>query len=441
MKKKIKLQTLKGFRDFLPEEAIKRQCLYEIIRSVAESFGYDPLETPTLEYGETLLGKYGDEADKLLYLFKDRGARTVGLKYDQTVPLARVVAQYPAIPMPFRRYQFQSCFRQEKPQKGRFREFTQLDIDILGLEDALADAEIVAIICAIYKKIGFKRFTVKLNSREILMALLAKAKIPEEKRVPAIRVIDKKDKIGINGVIKELSQKLDIKKNMITVLVETIKMLSGLEDNFGSKDKPLSPAFLPRFQKPLADLKLVFNNAIKMGASEEFLEFDPTLARGLDYYTGTIFEVMVEGYKGGSVLAGGRYDKLIGMFSGKDVSGVGFGLGFDRTLEAASEFGLIPDLKTKTKVLVTVFSDELVDNSIKIANFLRGKGVNTEIYTDPQVKLDKQLKYADRKGISFVIICGPDEVKNGLVVIKEMKTGKQRKVKAEEAVKALIDNG
>ncbi|MBI5451857.1 histidine--tRNA ligase, partial [Candidatus Gottesmanbacteria bacterium] len=373
----IKPQTLKGFRDFLPQNVIKRQFIIDKIKKVFELYGFDPLETPALEYAETLLGKYGNEADKLLYLFKDRGGRNVGMRYDQTVPLARVIAQYKnEISFPFKRYQIQPVWRAENPQRGRFREFMQCDIDTVGIGGIRADTEIIACVIASIKKLGFKRAKMIVNDRTVFVHLQPKY----------VAAIDKLKKIGKEGVIAELISK-------------------GYDKNDAGK---LINSFDAK--KPTPHIISLFQLLREYGLEEnkDYL-FDPTLARGLDYYTSTIFELVADDYLSGSLGGGGRYDKLIGKFIGEDIPAVGFSFGFDRLLEAMDQLQLLPQLKSLTKVLVSVFSPEFLNISLKTVSLLRDAGINTEIVFDTNIKLDKQLKYADKKGIPYAAIIGPDE--------------------------------
>jgi len=416
MKKKIiKPKTLKGFRDFLPEQMVIRQKVIDTLRRVFESFGFEPLETPALEYGETLLGKYGAEADKLLYLFKDRGGRDVGLRFDLTVPLARVAASYPNLPMPFKRYQLQPVWRAEKPQKSRYREFWQCDIDTLGAKSPIADAEIIAVIYQSLKDLGFEKFTIKINSRQVLFQLMEKAGVSQEKWLSVIRSLDKISKIGRERVEKEL-----IKKNLNN---QTIKML------FTSINKAA----------PDDNLKKVLKSLLLFKVPEIFYQFDPTLARGLDYYTGPIFETIVEKPKIGSITGGGRWDELIGKFTGKNIPATGTTIGLERIIDVIQELNLWSKIeKTKTRVLITVFSPELLESSIKLASKLRKTGINIDLYPDPNVKLDKQLKYADRKGIPFVIILGPEEVKNKTATLKDMKSGEQQTLDLKDLPSRLM---
>ncbi len=401
----IKPQTLKGFRDFLPKEAIKREYTTRKIREVFECFGFDPLETPALEYAETLLGKYGEEANKLLYLFEDRGQRKVGLRYDQTVPLARVIAQYKnQLPFPFKRYQIQPVWRAENPQKGRFREFMQCDIDIVGAGGVDADAQIISCALATAKALGFKNVKMLVNDRLIFGDL----------PVRFIITIDKLEKVGQEAVVAELVAK-GMEKTKATELIKS----------FANK-------------KPTDSLIELSSQLRKMGLEEDRdFEFSPTLARGLDYYTGPIYELIALGYTGGSIGGGGRYDKLIGQFTGDNLPATGFAFGFDRLIEAMEEMKLMPDINSLTQALVTVFSEELLPKSLAIVSLLRDNCVNSDIYLGANVKLDKQLKYADKRGIPYVIIIGPEEAKDNTVKIKNMKTGEQKSVPEKDLVSLL----
>ena len=396
----IQAQTLKGFRDFLPEEAIRRQKVITTIKKVFERFGFDPLETPALEYASVLMGKYGEETDKLLYLFEDNGGRKVGLRYDQTVPTARVISQYQDIPKPFKRYQIQPVWRAENTQKGRFREFLQCDADIIGTNSILADAEVIALVSTVIKELGFLQITIAVNDRTIF------GDIP----MKAITIIDKLNKIGPDGVKTELAEK-------------------GFD--------PLLLDELTKREMP-ARLKEVLDLLPQFGIDESRISFSPTLARGLDYYTSTIFEVSIEGYTAGSVCGGGRYDNLIGQFIGQEIPAVGFAFGFDRLIEALIEQERLPLLSTNSSALVTIFNEALVNESLAVVQNLRMNGISSEITLDPTAKLEKQLKYADRKGISFVIIQGPEEAEKNVFNLKNMRTREELKgITLEEIISKL----
>jgi len=402
-KKLIKPQTLKGFRDFLPEDALKRQWLVDKIRQVFELWGYDPLETPTLESLEIFEGQIGED-EKLFYKFKDPGGREVALRYDQTVPACRVVGQYnQQIPLPFKRYQIQPAFRAEKPQKGRYREFLQCDADIFGLESPFADAEVIALSLDIYRQLGFKKIKVLISDRKLLKDIPYKA----------IVAIDKLKKIGEDGVLTEM-EKRGISLNKAKQYLEYIVNL-----------------------KPNKTISIIFDYLNKLGFDKNWYAFDPTIARSFSYSDGPIWEIEIPGFKAGSVLGGERYDQLVANISGIKIPATGFGLGFDRTLEAADQFGLIPNLETTTKVLVSIFSSDLITYSMNVVKALREARINTDLYSDPEIKLDKQLKYANKKGIPYVLILGPDEVKNNKVTLKNMKTGEQKIISLNQAIQEI----
>ena len=401
--KKDKAQLLKGFRDFLPDNALKREWLKEKISATFQKWGYDPIETPTLEPLELFENQIGED-EKLFYKFQDLGKRKVVLRYDQTVPACRVVAQYyQQIPMPFRRYQIQTVFRAEKPQKGRYREFLQCDADIFGVKSPIADAEVIALSLDIYKDLGFKNAKVLINDRALLKDIPYKA----------LDSIDKFKKIGEAEVLEELQKKgfnsNDSKKYLAVVM--------GLEPN--------------------STVQTILNYLYSYGFDKKQVCFDPTIIRSFSYSTGPIWEVVIEGFEVGSVLGGERYDNLVKSILGVEIPGTGFGLGFDRTLEAMEQFELIPDIKTSTKVLVTVFSKELFELSLKTVKILRERFINAELYSYEETKLDKQLKYADKKQIPYAVILGPVEAEKNVAVLKNLKTGKQRSFSLEKIAEEL----
>ena len=404
MSNQIKPQTVKGFRDFLPTEKRQRDFVVQKVKEVFELFGFEPLETPTLEYASLLLGKYGKEADKLLYTFKDRGGRELALRYDQTVPTARVLAQYQQIlPKFFRRYQIQNVFRADKPQKGRYREFTQCDIDIFNSTSPLSDAEIIAATYFAFQNVGYPEIEIVINDRQTLFRYLKPFASYKISLFSLIQSIDKLEKIGKQGVIKELIKK-------------------GLDNNQAQK------AINSITTAPLSkNLEEIIKSTILLGVPKRDIIFTSTLARGLDYYTGMIFEVVLPGYKTGSCGGGGRYDELIEQLGGVSIPAVGIAFGFDRMVEAAEFFNLIPPETTGTVLLITIFAQKTAETSLKLASQLRKNKINSEIY--PEItKLDKQLKYADKKGIPYVVIIGPEEIKKNTVKLKNMKTGEQKQL-------------
>ena len=412
----IKPQLLKGFRDFLPDEKRRRDFVVKKIIETFELSGFEPLETPTLEYASLLLGKYGKEADKLVYSFKDRGERDIALRYDQTVPSARVLSQYQNIlPKYFRRYQIQNVFRADKPQQGRYREFTQCDIDIFNSTSNIADAEIIATTYSAFKNVGYPKIVILINDRQTLFKTLEPYINDKVDVFSIIQTVDKLDKIGKSGVFDELVDK-------------------GLSvDKAGEATDAILNAVMSQ------NLKTIIEYAIKLGVPKESLKFTPALARGLDYYTGMIFEIMLPGYEAGSCGGGGRYDKLIGQLSGTEIPAVGVAFGFDRMVEAAKFFKIIPSEYDKKQVLVTIFNEDLLIESLELTNFLRNQKITTEIYPSLD-KFDKQLKYADKKNVPYVVIMGPDEKEKKVIKLKDMKTGEQKILSKEELVKFLNES-
>jgi histidyl-tRNA synthetase len=388
---KIEPRTLKGFRDFLPKETRKRQYVLETLKRVFESYGFEPLETPTLEYEEILAGKYGNESDKLMYRFTDNGDRQVALRYDQTVPLARVIAQYQnELPIPFKRYQIQNVWRAENTQKGRYREFLQCDADIVGSSSSLADVEIIKLVLTIYQTLNLD-VTIKINDRTNLANL-------DKKYIAAI---DKLEKIGESAVLSEMVEK-------------------GMEDVAAKR------ALRELQNKPQTEtIAQILKSLKQMGCDMSKIQYESTLARGLDYYTGIIFETVTQGSTG-SICSGGRYDNLIGMFAGRDIPAVGFGLGFDRTIEVLEEQNKIPDLSSTTKVLITNS-----EKAVEIVGRFRAENINSEVYLGEK-DLEKQLKYADKKQIPYVVI-----VNENNLVLKNMTERTQEELSLEQILKKL----
>jgi histidyl-tRNA synthetase len=385
-----KIQALKGFRDFGPVEAKKRAWLQGQMTAVFESWGYEPIETPTLEPLELFEGQIGED-EKLFYKFTDNGGRNVALRYDQTVPTCRFVGNnYNSLTFPFKRYQIQNVFRAEKPQAGRYREFIHVDADIIGNKNPEADAEVIALMLSVYQALGLNAKAL-INNRKLIK------NIPYE----AISAIDKLKKIGEEGVIADM-----IKKGISKTLAESyLQQIAELT--------------------PDTDLEIIFSYLKSYGFSPKNFAFEPTLARSFSYSDGPIWEIIVPEYTHGSLGGGERYDGLIAKISGADLGGTGFGIGFDRTLEALEQLKLLPSFETTTKVLVTTFSPDLFEKSLEITRNLRQAGISSELYPDPSAKLEKQLKYADKKAIPFAIILGPDEVKNQTVTIKNLKSKTQ----------------
>lgn len=406
-------RTLKGFRDFLPDEKALRDRLERKIVEVFELFGFQPVETPTLEYAALIMGKYGEEADRLVYTFEDRGGRKVALPYDQTVPTARVLSQYQRdLPRYFRRYAVRNVFRAENPQRGRYREFRQCDIDIFGSTSPLADAEIVACTYFAFRNVGFSDIRIKLNDRKILLDTLAPFATPRLDVFSIIRSVDKLDKMSGEDVVEEL-----VAKGMAD------SSARGALETIGHA-------------RPSQNLQAILDAVRRLGVPGEAASFAPRLARGLDYYTGPIFEVFVPGFSAGSLAGGGRYDGLIEQLGGPSTPATGIAFGFDRVVEAAAELGLAGGGPGGAEVLVTVFDEASCSASLELAAALRASQVRCEVYPALD-KMGKQLKLADQKKIPLVVVLGPDELKRGTVTIRDMRSGEQRSLPADQVVAAI----
>ncbi len=419
-----------GMRDFLAPDVARRRHVLGVVQRVYESFGFVPLETPTIENLTTLLGKYGPEGDQLLYRILHRreklqralaaGTATEldlsdeGLRYDLTVPLARVVANYRDLPAYYKRYQIQPVWRADRPAKGRFREFWQCDVDITGTGSVVADAEVCGAVAAVLQGLGFTEFTVNVNHRELLRAFVLAAGLAPEQEAPALIALDKLDKIGRDGVLKELGEK---------------GLGAAGEALLGSLEAARAPDALARFaaapgpfQQPAVALQALFAAAAP-GPAAKHLVFDPTLARGLSYYTGPIFEITCAGLAG-SMGGGGRYDNLIGMFRKQGVPAVGFSLGLERILLVMEERGMFPALATGPQVLLCRMAEVPAAAAIAVATQLRAQGLRVEVFADTPA-MGKQLNYANTLAAPFAAILGPTEFAAGTVALKDLHKGEQ----------------
>ncbi len=420
-----------GTRDFLPDEIRKRQYVMGVIRDVYERYGYEPLETPSFENIETLLGKYGEEGNKLIFKILKRGEHEhtgeadLALRYDLTVPLARVVAQYQnQLPKFFKRYQIQPVWRADRPAKGRFREFYQCDIDAIGSSSPLVEAEIIAAVSEILVTLGFSDFSLRLNHRLVLAGLLNAAGVGWDLHGGALVALDKLDKIGPEGVQREFVERGigDAAAQACLKLFEspageppsaTLDRLAGV---LGAGDSAV---------KNLRDIAALASNA--------HVRVDPSLARGLSYYTGAIMEIAVSDMAG-SLGGGGRYDGLIGMFLGRDIPACGFSLGMERIIVVMTERDMFPAAVAGAGVdiMVTVWNEAAEGEAVRLASDLRQGGLRVELYPEPD-KLGKQFKYASSRNVPFVAIEGDDERKAGTIAIKDLRSGEQTSVPRAEA--------
>lgn len=425
---KIEPRLLQGFRDFLPARKMQRDWLIDIVKEVYESFGFQPLETPVLEYADVLLGKYGAEANQLMYRFKDQGDRDVALRYDLTVPFSRVIAQYPELPKPFKRYQVAPVWRGDSPQAGRYREFYQFDADVAGSSSMVTDAEIVCLIYTVMTKLGIKNFVVRLNNRKILNALTQYANIDNDNIGDVLTIIDKLEKIGPENVFCELT-----KKDGLNLPKENAEKISSFLKIKGSNDE-----ILTQLKKLLGSIEVGTQGINELEEVLFFMEtmevdrvkmiIDTSIARGLTYYTGTVFETqLTDLMEFGSVFSGGRYDTLIGYFTGQDIPAVGASVGVDRLFTAMEKLNLLPESKSTSQVLVTVFPENTQD-SLRAAKTIRASGIKAEVYLGDKTKLDAQLKYANKLGIPYVVITFPDKVEKDMYIVRKMSDGSQNEI-------------
>jgi len=416
---------LSGFRDMLAPQMIPRQQMLDVIKNVYEGYGFTPLKTPSLERFSTLSGKYGQEGEKLMYRFEDQGGREVALRYDLTVPLARVVGQYGSqLPLPYKRYAVGEVWRGERAQAGRYREFTQFDADTVGSKSPVADAEMIAMMSDAMSALGVESI-IRVNNRRVLDALVDRAGINDNKTAQAfIGSIDKVEKIGVGPALAE------ILKNFSQTATTVASEYLAIDGSF--KDKLQSLAGMMRESEAMAEatenLREVFNILSTAGYSQEQVVFDQAIARGLDYYTGIIYETSLTGAESlGSVCSGGRYDNLIKTLGGPDLPAVGTSIGVDRLFDGLQQLGKLNPAKTTTQVLVANFDSADNPQYMKVAKSLRELGIATEVYYEP-TKLGKQISYADKLGVPFVVLMGGEERAKGAVTIRAMDSGKQEEV-------------
>lgn len=446
-------------RDFLPADVRRREYVIGVIRGVYERYGFQPLETPAVENIETLLGKYGEEGNQLIFKILKRGEHEasgqadLALRYDLTVPLARVVAEHRhALPKFFKRFQIQPVWRADRPARGRFREFYQCDVDAIGSTSPVVEAELCAAACEVMAALGFADFTLRLNHRAVLAGVLDAAAIPADRHGDALVALDKLDKIGVEGVRAEYAQRGLAPEAADRVL----GLLAGMPDATGASATPGAEDLAASNQQTLGrvDAFVGGHDAARAGVAtvqrvltlcagtpaDGRIRIDPSLARGLSYYTGCIMELAVPDLAG-SLGGGGRYDNLVGMFGKEQVPAAGFSLGLERILVVMGERGMFPPTVTTTPadVLVTIWSAADTGEAIRLAHALRAQGLRVDVYPDAD-KLGKQFKYAATLGVPFVAVLGEDERAAGVVTLKDLRTGAQTRV-AREAVAATIREG
>lgn len=419
-----KPQLLKGFRDYTPDQMRLRLQVIAIFRQVFERHGFEPLDTPALEYLETLTGQAG-ENEKLMYHFRDQGDRAVGLRYDLTVPLARYFAMHQQESvLPFKRYHIAPVWRAEKPQRGRFREFWQCDADIVGAPSMLADAEAVSVLSDALDAVNLTQAVVSINHRKLLEAMARLAGVPDAQAPTVFRAIDKLDKVGPDGVRAELG-KTGIDDEAAGRVVELVTRTGSSAELLDAAAADL--VGIPGGEEAVGELRELTGYIDGLGVRPRSWRIDLSLARGIDYYTGPVFEARVEEPKVGSVAGAGRYDGLVGTFLGRAVAATGMSLGLERILEVIQEFDLLPVKASVADIFVAAFPDTLRENA-RIANELRGSGLNADLSMLPNRGLGDQMKYASRRGIPFAVIAGAGEMQRQVALIRNLATGEQREI-------------
>ena len=437
--KKIEPRTLTGFMELLPEEQILFNLMKNKIEETYKKYGFLPIDTPIIELADVLLAKAGGETEKQIYRFQ-KGDTDLALRFDLTVPLAKYVAKnYGNLSFPFRRYQIGKVYRGERAQKGRYREFYQCDIDIIGDGELglINDAEIPSIIYNIFKGLGFDDFTIKINNRRILNGLFQDIN-QQENATEILRIIDKIEKIGKEAVIEEL-QKIGLQEEQINNIINFLQ----IEGSTDEKIEQLENLNIKNdtYQKVIFELKEVVKNVRLFGVPDKNFKVDLTIARGLDYYTGTVYETFLNQYREiGSVCSGGRYENLAEYYTNKKLPGVGVSIGLTRLFYKLNELNIIKAEKKSISDILIIPMIEDLSEPIKLATKLREKGVNTEIYLNTK-KLKAKFKYADKLEIPYVIVIGEDEIKNKEITLKQMSTGIETKIAMDvEQISDTIKN-
>ncbi len=434
---RIEPRTLKGFRDYLPESMIPRERLMEVARRVYRAYGFNPIDTPALEYLDVLTGKGGAETDKQLYRFQTPGGHWVGLRFDLTVPLARFAAQHiNELGTPFKRYQIGPVWRGENPQKGRYREFIQCDFDTIGTESICADIETAFVIHDLMRAIGFEQFTIEVNNRLLLTGLLESLGMAE-KSAAILRSLDKLAKIGRQRVAKEMHEHAGVTEKQAEHILR-LADITGTNDEVLKQVEPLV-AGSETGQAGVGKLRELLAGVHAAGVPESRLRLNVAMARGLDYYTGTVLETFLTALPGiGSVCSGGRYDDLAGLYTKQCLPGIGASLGLDRLLAAMEELGLIEKVATSAPVFLPFFDPKRLHEYLWLAAQLRAAGIGVELYPEPK-RLGQQLKYADRRGFCAALVVGSQEWESGTCQLKDMASGQSHTVPLGDDARPLIE--
>jgi histidyl-tRNA synthetase len=438
----VKPRLSRGLRDLLPEQLLSRQWMIDQIRGVYELYGFVPLATPAIEYLDVLTGSAGQEAQQSIFTVANPEGEALGLRFDLTVPLARVVAQYPDLPRPFRRYQVAPVWRADKPDKGRFREFTQFDLDSVGVESEVGDTEVIAGMCDTLRALEVDAFRVRFSSRALLNLLLAFAEVPPERGVDVFRVLDKLEKVGPEKIRKELTTGyFDESGDFIPGLALAASQVDRIErflairaDRRGDVVDQLKDTLgtLPGAEAAIGTVAAISRHLYALGYGDEEVSLDLSIARGLAYYTGPVFEaILLDAPQFGSVFGGGRYDDLVLRFLGERVPATGASIGVDRLLAALAHLGRAGGRKATARALVVNMDPTLVDEYLAMTYELRRAGIAAELYLGPEKGIGKQLRYADHYGVPIAILYGSSEKEKGVVTLKDMEMGRRRAQKLD----------
>lgn len=435
----IQPRTLKGFRDYLPEQMIPRERIIATAQRVYRSYGFSPIDTPALEYLEILSGKGGEESDKQMYRFTDHGGRDVGMRFDLTVPLARFAAQHFAeLGTPFKRYHIATVWRGENTQRGRYREFMQCDFDTIGTLSPVADIETALVIHDLLRAIGFDEFTIHVNNRMVLNGLLAKLGLAEKSKQVLI-ALDKVHKIGPEKVAAEMTATAGASAEQAAEVLQLVEIKGSNEEVLGRLEQLVGGN--ETGQAGVARLKEIVSAVQAAGVQPKRLVIDAVIARGLDYYTGTIYETFLDALPDlGSICSGGRYDNLAALYTNQQLPGIGASLGLDRLLAGMEELGLLPKVATPAEIFIPYFDEQRLHDYLRLAAQLRAAGFGVEVFPEAK-KLGQQLKYADRRGFRVALVAGENEFAAGNIQVKNLATTKSETValtaNGEELIAAL----
>jgi histidyl-tRNA synthetase len=432
---RIQPRTLKGFRDYLPEAMIPRERLIDTARRVYRSYGFAPIDTPALEYLEILAGKGGEESDKQLYQFEDHGGRRVGLRFDLTVPFARFAAQHiHQLGTPLKRYHIATVWRGENTQRGRYREFMQCDFDTIGTRSAAADIETALVIHDLFCAIDPGGFTLRVNNRAVLAGLLEKLGL-SDRAAAILRALDKLGKIGPEKVAAEMTAAAGVAEEQTREILRLAALSGGNDDVLRQLDALVAGNEMG--QAGVARLKELLDGTAAAGVPPGRIRLDVSICRGLDYYTGIVYETFLDAMPEiGSVCSGGRYDNLAGLYTAEELPGVGASLGLDRLLAAMESLGMIEKVSTPAPVFIPYFDEARLHDYLRLAARLRAAGIGAEVYPEPK-KLGQQLKYADRRGFRVALIAGSREFEAGICRLKDLQAGTQHDVPLADDPEAL----